>query len=289
MSPTALVTGASSGIGAATARILVEAGWRVFAAARHWPTHEVVPGLELIALDVTDPQSIEAAKTEITEKLNGTGLNALVNNAGIGQIAPLEAVSLPDFRAVFEVNVFGLVAVTQAFLPLLRQARGRIVNLSSVGGLITIPFGGALCATKHAVEAISDALRMELVPAHIDVIAIRPASIHSPAADKLATDAERIIAKLTPEHRAHYEANIRQFVAVMQQQESTGSSPDVVGHTIHEALEAKNPQTHYSVGEGTAMFKVLTHLVPTHLRDELLRHKLGLTDTPGNQRTGVGQ
>lgn len=271
-----LITGASSGIGAATATKLAETGWRVFAGVRK--VAAAPAGTTPILIDVSDRASISGAATEVARLLEGNGLDALVNNAGIGQVAPLEFVSPEDLQAIFSVNVFGLVSVTQAFLPHLRLARGRIVNLSSVGGLITIPFGGGLCATKHAVEAISEAMRMELLPAGVNVIIIRPASIHSPAADKLAVDTERVIAALPPEGRDRYEQSLRHFVQRMTEEENAGSPPEVVGETILHALSADHPATHYDVGKGSRILTLLAEWVPDKLRDQILLKKLGLPD-----------
>ncbi|WP_052128972.1 SDR family NAD(P)-dependent oxidoreductase [Neosynechococcus sphagnicola] len=117
-----------------------------------------------VPMDVTDESSIASAVGIVTESVGGAGLSGLVNNAGVGLPGPIELLAPNDLRRQFEVNVIGQVMVTQAFLPLIRQSRGRIINIGSVGGKITIPFGGALCASKYAIEAINDALRMELYP-----------------------------------------------------------------------------------------------------------------------------
>lgn len=273
---TVLVTGASSGIGAATARVLAERGWRVFAGVRRPDRAPAAPGIEPLVLDVSDRASIAKAGTELAARLGDHGLNALVNNAGIGQVAPVEAVPLDDFERVFAVNVFGLVAVTQAALPLLRRARGRIVNLSSVGGLLTIPFGGALCASKHAVEAITDALRLELRPDGIAVIAVRPAAVASPAANKLAAETDRTLAALPEDARARYETSLREFIRHMQEDENAGSPPAEVARVIADALEAAHPATHYLAGKHAGLLAFLARWVPDGVRDGLLLRRLGL-------------
>lgn len=272
-----LVTGASSGIGEATALRLAGAGWRVFAGVRdveRFP--HAARGLIPVALDVSDAESISAAQHTVSAALDGAGLDALVNNAGIGQVLPMEHTTPQDLQRIFSVNVFGLLAVTQAFLPLLRKSRGRIVNLSSVGALITIPFGGALCATKHCVEAFSDALRMELLPDGIEVVAIRPASIHSPAADKLAAEEEQIIAGLPPEGRARYAESLRHFFVEMTKGENTGSAPDVVAAVIEKALTVPKPHAHYLAGKNAHLLSFLGRWMPDRLRDRLLLRQLGL-------------
>lgn len=272
-----VVTGASSGIGLATAHHLARSGWRVFAGVRRKGQQpELPPGLSEVLLDVTVPESVSAAVEQVAAEVGDRGLDGLVNNAGIGLVFPMEHVPPQDLRDVFEINVFGLVATTQAFLPLLRQARGRIVNISSIGGLVTVPFGGALCATKRAVEAITDALRLELRPAGIHVSAIRPASIDTPAAGKLAGDLDSILAKLPPEGRERYEASIRHFMEEMQKTEHGGSPPEVVAHAVRTALEALEPHAYYKAGKHATLLGFLGRWVPDEVRDQMLLAKLGL-------------
>jgi NAD(P)-dependent dehydrogenase (short-subunit alcohol dehydrogenase family) len=278
---TALVTGASSGIGAATALLLAEAGWEVFAGVRSIESAPNQVGITPVQLDVSNSDSIIKAIALITRHLGEQGLDALVNNAGVGLVAPMEFVEQDDIRKVFEVNVFGLITLTQAALPLLRKARGRIVNLSSVGGLITIPFGGVLCATKHAVEAISDAFRLELRQAGVDVIAIRPGAIHSPAADKLTAESEAMLARLPEEGRKEYEMHIRRFVARMREDENRGSNPKIVAQAIQEALETTEPKAHYTVGKNSSLLEFLARWTPDKVRDHLLLKNLGLPEGPG--------
>jgi len=274
---TVLVTGASSGIGEATALRMARAGWRVFAGVRNVERFALKePGLVPVELDVAKEESIAAAHAEIVTALNGAGLDALVNNAGIGQVLPMEYTTPEDLRRIFSINVFGLLAVTQAFLPELRQARGRIVNLSSIGALITIPFGGTLCATKHCVEAFSDAMRMEFLPEGIEVIAIRPAAIHSPAADKLAAEGEKTIAALPTEGQARYAGLLRHFLAKMLEDENAGSPPDVVAEVIEKALTVAKPEAHYLAGKHAHILGFLGRWLPDRVRDQVLLRKLGL-------------
>jgi NAD(P)-dependent dehydrogenase (short-subunit alcohol dehydrogenase family) len=242
------------------------------------------PDLIPIALDVAKAESIAAAHAEIAAKLDGAGLDALVNNAGIGQVLPMEYVSPKDLEQIFSINVFGLLAVTQAFLPELRQARGRIVNMSSIGALITIPFGGTLCATKHCVEAFSDAMRMELLPDGIEVIAIRPAAIHSPAADKLANEGERTIAGLPAEGQARYGDLLRHFLAKMVKDENSGSPPDVVAEVIEKALTVAKPEAHYLAGKKAHVLDFLGRWLPDRVRDQVLLRKLGMPHEAGDRQ-----
>jgi NAD(P)-dependent dehydrogenase (short-subunit alcohol dehydrogenase family) len=182
------ITGASSGIGRACATRLARAGFRVFASVRrskdHAPLGFADEGIEPVEMDVTDATSIAAAAARVGAALSARGLDGLVNNAGTGVSGPLEYVDLDVLRHEFEVDVFGQIAVTQAFLPLIRRARGRIVNMGSVGARLSMPFGGVLCGAKSAFGAMTDALRLELHPFGIHVCLVEPAAIRTPALDK---------------------------------------------------------------------------------------------------------
>lgn len=189
-----VVTGASTGIGAATALGLVRHGFQVFGTVRRVADgeHLSAAGVTPVVMDVTDSGSIAAAHRAVVSGLAGQPLAGLVNNAGIQVAGPLEYLPLDDLRRVLEVNVVGVVAVTQAFLPELRQARGRIVNISSVSGRIALPFGGPYSASKFALEALSDSLRRELLPSGVRVVVIEPGSIATPIWQKVAqTDLAR--------------------------------------------------------------------------------------------------
>jgi len=272
--PAVLVTGASTGIGLATARLLAESGMRVFAGVRRLvatplPHDKNVP--REVLLDVTEPASISSARREIESLLSGAGLAAIVNNAGIGDICPLEFTPVERFKRVFEVNVFGVVAVTQAFLPLLHRNRGRIVNIGSVGGMLTIPFGSSLTASKHAIESLSDALRLELHAAGIHVTCIQPASINSGSAEKLAAQTELTIASLPPDGQRRYGDVLREFVKIMLKEETGGSPPEVVARAVLEVLRAKKPPARKTVGKGRQLIKFLARAVPDSTRDAILR------------------
>jgi len=266
-----LVTGASSGIGLATARTLSAAGFRVFAGVRRLPekTESFLP----VRLDVTDADSICSALKEIETTLEGEPLHGLVNNAGIGDLRPLECTPLEQFRGVFDVNVFGVVAVTQAFLPLLRLGPGRIVNIGSIGGLFGLPFGASLCASKHAVEAISDALRMELWNSGIRVILLEPASINSGAAEKIAVTVEKTVSELPLSGLARYGTMLRHAAGVMMASETQGSPPEAVAQAVQEALESEDPPPRRVVGKDGSLLNIVARFLPTSLRDQLLRKK----------------
>jgi NAD(P)-dependent dehydrogenase (short-subunit alcohol dehydrogenase family) len=266
-----LVTGASSGIGLATARALTAAGFRVFAGVRRLP--EKPERFQPVTLDVTKEESVQSALKEIETALQGEPLHGLVNNAGIGDLRPLEHTPLERFREVFEVNVFGVVAVTQAFLPLLRRGPGRIVNIGSIGGLFGLPFASSLCASKHAIEAISDAFRMELWNSGIRVILLEPASINSGAAEKFATATEKALAELPQSGQARYGEMLRHASGVMMASETHGSPPEVVAQAVLDSLESEDPPAHRVVGKDGFILKLIARFLPTSLRDHLLRKK----------------
>jgi len=232
-----VVTGAPSGIGRATALALAERGFRVFAGVRKTKDGEslssesgglVVP----IILDVTDASAVAAAAESVRAELGERGLDGLVNNAGIASPAPVEYMSAEVLRRQFEVNVFGQVTVIQAFLPLVRRARGRIVNVGSVGSHIAMPFGGALCGSKAAFSLLSDSLRLELRPYGIHVSLIEPGAIATPAVDKTLGDVEAVLRALPPEGTARYGAKLRQFMVRGHERETRGSRPEVVAEAI---------------------------------------------------------
>lgn len=274
MQRSVLVTGASSGIGLATAKMLADAGFRVFAGVRKLPPGASSANLHPVLLDVTSADSIAAARREIESHLDGAGLFALVNNAGIADTRPLEFTPLEKFRAVLEVDLFGVVATTQAFLPLIHKGRGRIVNIGSVGGMITIPFGASLCASKHAIEAISDALRLELHSAGIFVTLIQPASINSGSAEKLAAAVEPTINELPPEGQRRYGDLLRRFMRATLAEETAGSPPEVVAAAVLAALRAARPPIRRLAGKRGHLLAFLARLVPDRWRDALLRRLL---------------
>jgi NAD(P)-dependent dehydrogenase (short-subunit alcohol dehydrogenase family) len=228
-----VVAGASSGIGRATAIRLARSGFRVFAGVRKEEDaealEEAVPAdpLEPLFIDVTDEHLVASAAYTVEEAVGGEGIAGLVNNAGIGEAWPLEYVPLEEFRRQFEVNVFGHLAVTQAFLPLIRAATGRIVNVGSVGGRITMPFGGTLSAPRRALVAVNDALRMELHAWGIHVALIEGGFISTRAVDKLEATAEAALEGLPAEGRVLYADAYRTAVARAVARTRAGSPPEV--------------------------------------------------------------
>jgi len=282
-----VVTGASSGIGRATALYLATAGQHVYAGVR-WladappapPTGngEITP----LLLDVTDPTQVNAAGGIVAGHTGNAGLDGLVNNAGIGVFGPLEIIPIEQFRRQLEVNVTGQLAVTQALLPLLRRAQGRIVLIGSIGTRFTPPFTGPVSASKSTVATIAEALRQELAPWGVGVVLVEPASIHTEAVDKLARDAELLLRESDPCGRALYEDDFRRFVRIGLARERNGSPPQVVARTVSRALTTPRPHSRYLVGKDSWRMAALAAVLPTPLLDAL-RRKIGHQPAPGSR------
>ena len=284
----ALVTGASSGIGRATALRLAAAGYHVYAGVRNAADGQQLAGaggdggeLTPLILDVTDAGHIAAAAASVAAHTAGAGLDGLVNNAGIGLACPAELVPLDTFRRQLEVNVTGQLAVTQALLPMLRQAQGRIVVVGTIGVRFSPPFAGPLDATKAALTALADALRQELAPWRVRVVLIEPASINSSAAGKVTRDAAAAMAAAAPQGRILYADTFAKMLAVMQRRENNGSPPDVAAATITKALTTARPRAVYLTGKYSRRLAMLS-LLPTPVLDAARRRVFGLP-APGSR------
>ena len=213
-----VITGSSSGIGRASVARMVRRGWRVFAGVRKQSDAddlkaEFGPDVLPVIIDVTGRATIATAAQQVAHELRDGGLNGLVNVAGVGIVRPIEYATADEIRRTFEVNTFGQIAVTQVFLPLIRRARGRIVNITTVGVHIPIPFGALLNASKSAFSTFNDSLRLELHPFGIRVIAIEPGAIKTPAVEKTLGHIDDVIRSLPPEAQDKYAEMIRTFVA----------------------------------------------------------------------------
>ena len=274
----AVVTGASTGIGRACALLLHSKGWMVFAGVRRAEDGDALrqaasDRLHLLPLDVTAPEQIRAAAARVAAAVGQSGLDALVNNAGIAVAGPLEFVPPAELARQLEVNVIGQVAVTQPFIPLLRQARGRIVNMGSVSGLVSLPFMGPYSASKFALEAITDALRLELTPWGIGVIIVEPGTIATPIWDKSGAAADLLAAAYPPEAQTLYGGT---FAALRERVVAAGKRglpPERVAAVVLEALTAERPRTRYVVAPGGAAVRVMRHL-PDRTRDSLVQRRL---------------
>ena len=270
-----LVTGSSSGIGRATAVEAAEHGHQVFASARRLEDVADLAslGLETLALDVTD----EASVTEgVAAVLGRAGrIDALVNNAGYGQYGAIEDVSLPEWRRQFEVNVFGALAVLQAVLPAMREARrGTIVNVSSVAGKVTIPFAGPYCASKYALEAISDALRVEVAPWKIRVVVVEPGPIATRFGERTREATARILTATGP--YSSFYANAERASEKEFQRGKRG--PEVVARVIVRAIESRHPRTRYRVAPLARVLVPLKGITTDRFLDRRLKRMLKLPD-----------
>jgi len=210
-----------------------------------------------VIVDVTDAAQVAAAAATV-----GGTLDGLVNNAGIGIGGPLEIVAIDDLRHQLEVNVVGQVAMTQAVLPALRAARGRIVFTSSIGGLVTAPFIGPYQASKHALEAIAGSLRAELVPWGIEVCVVGPGSVATPIWEKSSQQAADATATLTPEHRALYGPALEAFEGVIASTGASGVPPDDVARAIEAALTDSRPKPRVTIGRDAKVQLVMSRVLP---------------------------
>lgn len=271
-----LITGASTGIGRACALHLNQLGWHVFAGVRKPADAQALleqasDSLIPIFLDVTDSGSIEHAKMQLVGEVGLAGLSGLVNNAGIARAGPVEFLPLADYRATLEVNLLGAIAVTQAFLPLLRLARGRIVNISSVSGMVAAPFMTPYNTTKFALEAFSDALRVELRPWRMRVSVIQPGNIATPIWDKSIRDIEASMEGWPEGVDERYGPALDAMRARAQRR--AGIEPIHVATAVEHALTAPRPKTRYQVGRDAKSVRLFA-LLPDRLRDWLIAWRL---------------
>jgi NAD(P)-dependent dehydrogenase (short-subunit alcohol dehydrogenase family) len=278
--PTVVVTGSSTGIGRATALALAGRGFRVFAGVRRPEDGEALVSaaagqLEPLSLDVTDPAGISAAADRVREATGGR-LAGLVNNAGVVVPGPVEGVALDELRRQLEVNVVGQVAVTQAFLPLIRAARGRVVFTSSIGGRIAVPYLSPYNASKHALEAIGDALRQELRQFGVEVSIVEPGAVATPFWEKGLAEAPKARAALAPELNALYGGDLDRVEAASEKQAARGIPPERVADAIVHALTAARPKTRYLVGSEAKIAARARKLLPDRLFDRLIARELRL-------------
>ncbi len=280
-SPTVVITGASTGIGEAAALELDRLGFRVFAGVRAEADGERLrqrssPRLAPLRLDVTDAEQVaEAAKT-VAAAVGPAGLAGLVNNAGIVVAGPLELLPLDAWRRQLEVNLFGQVAVTQAFLPLVRAARGRIVFIGSVNGRLAPPYLGPYAASKHALEAVADSLRVELRTWEMSVALVEPGSVKTPIWDKSRAAADRLAEDLTPEGHALYGEDIEAMRRATVRLAASGMPVERVVRAVVHALSARRPKTRYLLGADNRFVLALFKLLPDRVRDWFVRRALGL-------------
>lgn len=275
MPKSVLVTGASTGIGEAIVRHMDRLGWQVIAGVRKPADGERLRAgasdrLRWVSLDVTDPASVASAFHETATLLGDAPLDGLVNNAGIVVGGPLEYLPLDEFRRQFEVNVVGLLGVTQEALPLLRRGRGRIVNIGSIGGRVTSPMVGAYCASKFAVEALSDALRLELAEWGIYTSVIEPGVVVTPIWDKGVRDLESATTRLSAEAIARYGRFLKAMSRVIAGAPRRGVPVEKVADVVEHALASARPRHRYVIGFDAKVRLAAQTILPRRWMDAIV-------------------
>ena len=276
-----LVTGTSSGIGEASARHLAGLGFNVFAGVRKSEDGERVAGprIEPVIIDVTDDASVAAAAETIGAAVGNSGLAGLVNNAGIAVAGPLEFIDIAEFQRQLDVNVTGVLRTTQAMLPHLRNARGRIVNISSIGGRVAVPLVGPYAASKFALEGMSDSLRRELRPWGMHVALIEPGAVATPIWDKGVDQADEMDRDAPPEVRERYGEVIDAVRKASEKNRTDGVPPQEVAEAVAHALTADKPKTRYLVGRDAKMRAPMAAVMPDRLMDAAIARALGQRKT----------
>jgi NAD(P)-dependent dehydrogenase (short-subunit alcohol dehydrogenase family) len=268
----ATVTGASTGIGAATARELARRGFHVLAGVRRGRDADAIrgPGIEPLIIDITNPEHIRALATRVQEDPQARAVRALVNNAGIGVNVPVEAYAIDEWRRLFEVNLFGHVAVTQALLPALTDSLGRVVNISSVGGKVAMATYGPYAATKFALEAVSDSLRRELAPLGVRVVVIEPGAVVTEMLGRASATAHEQASAMTPEQSERYGGLVHAVAAQAASAAKSGLPADAAAEVIAKAVTARKPRTRYTVGRDAAVITRLARILPDRTLDHVI-------------------
>lgn len=276
-----LITGASSGIGAACALHLDQMGFAVYAGVRKTVDGETLLArssdrMKIVIIDVTDLDSIAAARDTINAELGEQGLHGLVNNAGIAVAGPLELLPLADFRRQLEVNVIGQLAVFQAFAPLLRRAKGRLVNMSSVSGRAAFPVIGPYCISKFALEAMSDALRLELRQSDIDVSVIEPGVVATEIWKRSTAAAHGMWDGVPAASKEPYQAMVTAVEEGRDRMARHATPVARVAKAVGAALSARRPRTRYVIGADSAFVAYVLRFLPDRVKDWLILRALRL-------------
>jgi NAD(P)-dependent dehydrogenase (short-subunit alcohol dehydrogenase family) len=279
--PAVVITGASTGIGAACAVDLTGHGFHVFAGVRRPADAERLRQqgagqIEPVTLDVTDQASITAAVETVRQAVGPAGLAGLVNNAGIAIAGPLELIPVDILRRQLEVNVVGMVAVTQAFLPLLRVAHGRIVNIGSVNGFFAPPYFGPYTASKYALEALTDCLRVELRQWGIRVSIIEPVNVDTPIWNKSNASADQLAEQVSPERYDLYREDLAAVRETARKLAANAIPVHYVVDRVRGAMMSRHPRSRYPIGAESRLARWGGRLLPDFLRDQLLKKGLGL-------------
>ncbi|MET7679981.1 SDR family NAD(P)-dependent oxidoreductase [Streptomyces sp. NPDC005423] len=263
------MTGASTGLGAAAARELARRGFHVLAGVRRDRDADAIrsAGIEPVILDITEPTQVEALAARIAD--DPRALHALVNNAGVQVNAPVEVLPMAEWRRVFEINLFGHIAVTQALLPALLRGRGRVINISSIGGRIAMPTYGAYAGAKFALEAVSDSLRREVAPLGVQVVVVQPGGVRTEMAGRGIETANRLAAGMTPEQDERYGDLVQAINTLMASGTAAGLTADAAAQVVAEAVTARRPRTRYTAGRDATVLVRLSRILSDRVLDRV--------------------
>ncbi|MFD9288485.1 SDR family NAD(P)-dependent oxidoreductase [Streptomyces sp. NPDC060030] len=269
-----VVTGASTGMGAATARELARRGFHVLAGVRRDRDADALraTGIEPVSLDITDPAHVEALAERVTDDTRP--LHALVNNAGVQVNAPVEVLPVAEWRQVFEVNLFGHIAVTQALLPALLRGKGRVINISSIGGKFAMATYGAYAGAKFALEAVSDSLRREVAPMGVQVVVVEPGGVRTEMAARGVATANRLATLMTPDQEERYGGLVRANNGLMASGTASGLTADAAARAIAKAVTVRRPRTRYTAGRDAALIIRLGRVLSDRTVDRVLAANL---------------
>lgn len=267
-----VISGASTGMGAATAHELAARGYHVLAGVRRERDAEAIraDGIEPVILDLTRPEHLRSLVDRIACDPDHRPLRALINNAGISLNAPVEALPLDEWRRLFDVNLFGHIAVTQVLLPFLHQSHGRIVNISSVGGKVAMATFGPYAGAKFALEAVSDSLRRELAPHGVQVVVVEPGAVKTEIGDRGIATTTDLAERMNPEQQRRYGGLVKAVVAQTAAHVGNGLPADRAGSIIAEAATSRRPRTRYTVGRDAAFGTRLARILPDLILDRVL-------------------
>jgi len=270
MTQLVVVTGASTGMGASAARELAGRGFHVLAGVRRDRDADAIraAGIEPVILDITEPGQVAALAARVGR--DDRPLHALVNNAGIQVNGPVEALPMEQWRRVFEVNLFGHVAVTQALLPALLRSRGRVINISSIGGRAAMPTYGAYAGAKFALEAVSDSLRREVAPLGVRVVVVEPGGVRTEMARRGIATANDLAAGMTPEQNERYGGLVQAINSLMATGTQSGLTADAAARVIARAVTARRPRTRYTAGRDAAMIIGLSRVLSDRTLDRVI-------------------
>ncbi|MEU0783871.1 SDR family NAD(P)-dependent oxidoreductase [Streptomyces sp. NPDC006173] len=269
-----VVTGASTGLGASTARELASRGFHVLAGVRRDRDADAIrsAGIEPVILDITEPEQVKAVAARVAA--DSRALHALVNNAGVQVNAPVEALPMAQWRRVFEINLFGHIAVTQALLPALLRSKGRVINISSIGGKYAMATYGAYAGAKFALEAVSDSLRREVAPLGVQVVVVEPGGVRTEIAARGIATANDLAAQMTPEQDERYGGLVQANNRLMASGTESGLTADAAAQVIARAVTTRRPRTRYTAGRDAALIMRLGRFLSDRTLDRILAANL---------------